>query len=293
MPNTLYVAPTQNFVQTTLNGAITSGAGTITLTSTTGMQAPGYVVIDRTDSNGTLTASAREVVSYTGISSNDLTGCTRGADSSTARSHSDGAVVETTFTTGMYNNLATIVATGFTSDGYLRPTASPVSIGQGQLLTLAVASIASVARLQLGEFVSVSAMSVQDVRISTRLEVSGASVTGIGLYPTWRASGLISGATAALGGLLVAPKVATFQWVSVITRNVASAVSVVFDVLNNGTTIFAGITRPTIIGGGTYISTASINSKAILPGQVLRADIQAMGAGIGAIQDVTIQGGTS
>jgi hypothetical protein len=290
MPNTLYLAPTSNFLQTTLNGSITSSAQTITLISTTGMQAPGYVVIDRTDSNGVATPNAREVVSYTGISGSDLTGCVRPADGSTARSHSDGAVVETTFTTGMYNSLATIVATAVTSDGYLKPIASPMSIGQAQLLTLAVASIASVARLQLGEFVSVSAMSVQDVRISTRLEVSGASITGIGLFPAWRASGLISGATAALGGLLVAPKVGTFQWVSVVTRGVASAVSVVFDVLNNGTTIFAGITRPTIIGGGTYISTASINSKAVLPGQILRADIQAMGAGIGAIQDVTIQG---
>lgn len=238
------------------------------------MQAPGYIVIDRTDSNGVATPNAREVVSYTGISGSDLTGCVRPADGSTARSHSDGAVVETTFTTGMYNNLATIVATGLDNNGYLRAINSPVS----------VARLESVGLLA-------SLISVSDLRISNRLEISGASVTGIGLFPVWRASGQISGVTAAIGGLVVAPKVTTFEWVSVVTRTVASGVSVVFDVLNNGTTIFAGITRPTIIGGGTYISTASINTKAVSRGNVLRADVQAMGAGIGTIQDVTIQAG--
>lgn len=275
MPNTLYLAPTSNFLQTTLNGSITSSAGTITLSSTTGLQAPGYIVIDRTDSNGVATPNAREVVSYTGISGSDLTGCVRPADGSTARSHSDGAIVETTFTTGMYNSLATIVATGFTSDSYLKAINSPVSIAR-------LESVGILASL----------ISVNDVRIANRLEVSGASVTGIGLFPVWSAQGAISGATVGLGGLLVAPKVATFQWVSVITPGVASQVSVVFDVLNNGTSIFAGVTKPTIIGTGTYVSTASINTKAISPGNVLRADISAMGAGIGQIKGVTIQGGT-
>ena len=293
MANTIFNAPTTNFIQTTLNGAITSSAQTITLNSTTGMQAPGYVVIDRTDSAGTATPNAREVVSYTGISTNDLTGCTRAADNSTARSHSDGAVVETTFTTGMYNNLATIIATSMTSDGYLKAINSPVSIAYAQLTQANIASIASVTRLQITELVSVSGMSVQDMRISTRLDVSAASITGLGLFPVWRSAGAHSGPTTALGGILVTPKVGTFQWVSVITRTVASASSVVFDVMNNGSSIFAGITTPTIVGGGTYISTASINTKAISPGNVLRADIKTFAAGAGVITDISVQGGTT
>lgn len=100
----LYKAPTQNFVSTTLDGAINDTVTTISLTDSTGLQAPGYVVIDRQDSSGADTPSAREVVSFTGISGNDLTGCTRGADNSTARSHSNGATVEATFTAGMWNN---------------------------------------------------------------------------------------------------------------------------------------------------------------------------------------------
>lgn len=275
MANTLYVAPTANFVSKTLNGAITSGAGTITLNNTTNLQAPGVVVIDRTDSSGVSTPSAREVVAYTGIAGNDLTGCTRGFDNSTGLAHSDGAIVETMPVVGMWNNLATIVATSMTSDGYLKAINSPVSIARIETVGLLA-----------------SLISVSDVRINNRLEVSGASITGIGLYPTWRSSAAYSGPTIGLGGLLKAPKVGTWQWISVITKTVASGASVVFDVMNNGSSIFAGVTKPTIVGGGTYVSTASINTKAVSPGNDLRFDINAVASGAGVITDVTGQGGT-
>ena len=130
MASTIYLAPTANFVSKTLSGAITSGAGTITLNNTTNMQAPGYVVIDRTDSAGTATPNAREVVSYTGISGSDLTGCSRGADNSSGLSHADGAIVETMPTVGLWNSLATVVSSGFNGDGYLKAIASPVSIAR-------------------------------------------------------------------------------------------------------------------------------------------------------------------
>ena len=100
----LYKAPTANFSSTSLNGAIDDSATTITLNSTTGLQSPGYVVIDRQDANGNNTSNSREEVSYTGIAGSDLTGCTRGADTSTARSHSDGALVEPVLTVGMWND---------------------------------------------------------------------------------------------------------------------------------------------------------------------------------------------
>lgn len=144
MASTVWLAPTANYVQSTLNGAINSSVGTITLNSTTNLTAPGYVVIDRTDSAGTATPSAREVVSFTGISGNDLTGCTRPADGSTARSHSNGAIVETMPTIGMWNSLATIVGSGFDGSGYLRPIASPASIAILQIKTMLGASGASV-----------------------------------------------------------------------------------------------------------------------------------------------------
>lgn len=280
---TNYVAPTANFVQTTLNGAITDSAGTITLNSVTNLQAPGYVVIDRTDSTGTSTPSAREVVSYTGISGNNLTGCTRGADGSTARSHSDGAVVETMPTVGMWNSLATIVATAVTSDGYLRAINSPVSIAIGQLTRLNVESIASIARAHLTTVIA------SNVTISGSLNVGGASVTGVGLFPTFSFIGSLSGPTTTIQTPLSLPKVGTWSWFSVMTRTVASGASAIIDINLNGSSIFEATTRPSIAGGGTFVSTASINTRAFSAGNRLSWDYDTTG---GHITDLVIQGGS-
>ena len=78
----------QTAVTDTLNGALlddangTGGSGTsITLDSTAGFATSGKIIVDD------------EIISYTGISSNDLTGITRAVDSSTRSAHADGAVV--------------------------------------------------------------------------------------------------------------------------------------------------------------------------------------------------------
>lgn len=276
MANTLFIAPTTNFIQKTLNGSITNAATTITLNSTTSMQAPGYIVIDRTDSNGTSTPTAREVVSYTGISGSDLTGCTRGADNSSALSHADGAIVETVPTVGMFNSLATIVATAVSTDGYLRAIASPVSIARLEANQL-YASVASIAILQT----------------NTRLMVSGASLTGFGIYPTWRTSGTYSGPTTFVGGILSTPRAGQLQWVSILTRYVVSGASVAFDIKKNGSSIFANATTmPAIAAGGTFVSTASIATRNIDSGDRLNVDINSVGTA-GIVTDLTIQGGTA
>jgi hypothetical protein len=67
---------------TTLNGAIDAIVTTITLTSTTGFPTTGVVKIDN------------ELISFTGISTNDLTGCTRAYNGTTATSHVDTSGVE-------------------------------------------------------------------------------------------------------------------------------------------------------------------------------------------------------
>ena len=108
-----YKAPTSNYWSSTTNGAVDAAVQTITLTSTVGLQAPGVIVLDREDGNGTATPNSREIVSYTGISGNDLTGCTRGAESSTARSHGTGALVEAVFTVTQWNDLRDAVNTAF------------------------------------------------------------------------------------------------------------------------------------------------------------------------------------
>ena len=66
---------------TTLNGSRSSSVTTLTLTSTTGFASSGKVYI------------GGEQVTYTAVSGNDITGCTRGANSTTAALHADGTTV--------------------------------------------------------------------------------------------------------------------------------------------------------------------------------------------------------
>ena len=66
---------------TTLNGSHSSSVTTLTLTSTTGFDASGTVYI------------GSEQVTYTAISGNDITGCTRGANGTTAATHADDVFV--------------------------------------------------------------------------------------------------------------------------------------------------------------------------------------------------------
>jgi len=66
---------------TTLNGSHSISVTTLTLTSTTGFDASGTVYI------------GSEQVTYAAISGNDLTGCTRGANSTTAAIHADDVFV--------------------------------------------------------------------------------------------------------------------------------------------------------------------------------------------------------
>ena len=66
---------------TTLDGSHSASVTTLSLTSTTDFSASGVVFI------------GNEQITYTAISGNDITGCTRGANSTTAATHSSGVVV--------------------------------------------------------------------------------------------------------------------------------------------------------------------------------------------------------
>jgi hypothetical protein len=79
----LYYGVTNGALQTTVNegGTLTAGDTTITVTSTTGIVASDVVLI------------GNELVLVGGVSSNDLTSCTRGHSGTTATTHADGSVV--------------------------------------------------------------------------------------------------------------------------------------------------------------------------------------------------------
>ena len=131
---TLEKAPTSNFWSTSLNGAINDSVTTITLNSTVGLQAPGRLVINRQDSTGKNTPSAREVISFTGISGSDLTGVTRGADNSTARSHADGSLVESAIVVGNWDTLYDVINEEHDLDG-THDTTKVVDLTTAQTLT--------------------------------------------------------------------------------------------------------------------------------------------------------------
>lgn len=87
-------------LNTTLNGNITDSATTISLADASSFPTSGYIVIVSTDATTGLYTS--ETIQYTGKSSNDLTGCTRGTsapsygttpESTTAVAHTSGAKV--------------------------------------------------------------------------------------------------------------------------------------------------------------------------------------------------------
>jgi len=87
-------------LSTTLNGNISNSATTITLTDGSQFPTSGFIVIDKIDSDTGLFVN--EVIQYTGRSTHQLTGCTRGTSCSfrglspkktTATSHLSGAKV--------------------------------------------------------------------------------------------------------------------------------------------------------------------------------------------------------
>jgi hypothetical protein len=70
----------------------------------------------------------------TGVSGSDLTGVTRGADGSTARSHTDGSLFEPILTVGMWNDQRTAILNVLTTAGAL-DTTKVVDLTTAQTLT--------------------------------------------------------------------------------------------------------------------------------------------------------------
>lgn len=273
---TYFLAPTANFKQTTLNGTIDSSVTTITLNSTANMTAPGYVVIDRVDANNNSTPNSREVVSYTGISGSDLTGCTRGADSSTARSHSDGAIVETTPTIGMWNSLVTMTSTAINTDGYLKAINSPVSITWAEHKNLAISSIASIKQIYTDTFIGAKGHFLWTV--SGALSTSLATSTNNSQISFLRATKNLT-LTNVYVGVNSSPSLAPIQ-IDIYYKSTPTGVT--------GTTLFS--VRPLVgIGLNENIAGATIgtlNLTSLASGTLLYPEVRQTGATGG---DLTLQ----
>ena len=130
-------------LSTTLNGAITDSATTITLADGSAFPTSGFIVIEKV--NSTTGLYENEVIEYTGRSSNDLTGCTRGTSApyrgvspvnTTANEHATGAKVF-----GAYK-IATLNETSSPA-GYNDSTGSPATITTQTGFTFELVSNAS------------------------------------------------------------------------------------------------------------------------------------------------------
>ena len=82
-----------DIVSTTLSSSLTDSATTVSLASSTGLSAAGKIFV------------GGEQISYAAISGNDLTGCTRGDNTTTAAAHSSGTFVAQFSTGGVPRNI--------------------------------------------------------------------------------------------------------------------------------------------------------------------------------------------
>lgn len=251
---------TEENISTTLSSGITDIATTVTVGDASKLVAPCYLVIDRVDSSGTLkNTSFWEYTKVTNIAGNDLT-VTRGVNGSTNQSHSSGAVVEAVVTSAHFEDWYNALNPEHTDTG-------------GHVIT----STMTVAGMNLASVATIASAGIGTGRIVTHLNVSGASTSGIGIFPTFVMPNNASAATVSIGKPLSMPRAGSWQWAAVTLRAPVSAASILFDVNKNFTSIFVAGTRPSILGGGTYVSTASINTKGFNAGDVVSVDLDAGG----------------
>ena len=107
-----------NSVTTTLSAGINSSVTTIPLTSVTNMPSSGKIKINN------------EIISYTGISSLNLTGATREVDDTTAASHSSGDTV-----TNFVNGADDILEASFRNDNNIDVPLSKIARSAYQALS--------------------------------------------------------------------------------------------------------------------------------------------------------------
>lgn len=105
------------------------------------------------------------------------------------------------------------------------------------------------------------------------------------INPVWYLPALQSGPSVGIGRPLKMPTQASLQWVAVTLHSAISSASLVLDINNGGTSIFDTGTRPGILGGGTFVSTASIKTKTITQGNEFTVDLDNGGNAV----DATIQ----
>lgn len=246
---------TDENISTTLSSGITDVAGSMDVGDASKIVAPCYLVVDRVDSAGTLkSTSLWEYVKVTNVAGNTLT-ITRAQSGSTGQAHGSGAVVEA------------VATSAFFEDWHAALNPEHTATGGHVIGTATVTEVNSTRNL----FASAT--------ITTSLNVSAASVIGLGLNPSWYIPSLPSNATTGLGRPAAMPRAGTLKFINITLNGIISSPSVAFDMTKNGTSIFDNIGRP-FIANGTFVSTASIKTPTFNAGDVLQVDYSiAVGGG--------------
>lgn len=241
----LYQVPTQNNLQYTLSSQLAQGGTSAALSvSVAGIvNAPGVFVVDRVDANGNKTPASREYISFTGVSTNTLTGLSKGLSGSTDQAHNVGAIVEFVPDVTQQNAIYNVITTEHTTMGV-----------HSSLPSLYVTN-------------------TQFASIDQQLTASGATLQGFPIRPVWYLPGTLSGATTAVGSPLAMTDPANIQWISVTLQQPASQASLQFNVNKNYTSILGSSNVLTVPINGTYVSTASISTLAFKQGDFLTVDV--------------------
>ena len=260
----LFKAPTANYWSSSLNGSINDSVDTFTLNSTTNLQSPGYLIIDRENNSGTATPNSREVVKFTGISGSDVTGVTRAADNSTARSHADGALVEAMYTVGMHNDQRDAInaehAVAGTHSIIAAATVSAVNIVNARIAT------ASITTLNAANY-----KGLKGVFEWAYTDALATSLTTVNRKPFWRATKNMT-LSKVWAGVVSAPSLSATEldisWSASPNGTFASIFSVK-PMLN------VGITDLTSAATGGTLSLTSLASGIILQPTIEKTDEQA------------------
>lgn len=266
----LNLAPELPF-KTTLDGRLSSTDIVVTLVTSSGVQAPGVILVNRQDGRGTNTFEKMEYIHYTGISGNVLTGLTRAQGGTVARDHNSGSVVEIFPDVTYWSDTLDFINVDHTSDGRVKVSShvrqfsftgvSGLSGLRGDIVIVpgANATIYSVGGPSLYEAI------VLDLLPSgggiPPFVIVGGVVSMVNATPPSIAEHNIS--VKSISGTLLAP---------------ASGATVVIDINKNFSSLFTNqATRLMIPAGGTYASTASIGTTTLSSGNILTMDIDNVG----------------
>lgn len=233
------------------------------------LQPPGVLVLDRIDSNDVDTPGKREYLSFGSLSGITLAGVVRGLAGSTAQSHSANSWAEDVPSVTHWGDLVDYLGVEHLADG----THNPIR----HIVQLTVTGVSGASGIR-GDLILVPGGNISIVAISgvsgySAIKISGPTVSAVGGISQLSVFGPLFSGTMVTPPLLI-EDVAVLKSVSAVLFSPVSGASLILDINKNFTSIFTDQnTRPTILGGGTYVSTASIGTTALNPGNLITMDI--------------------